>query len=71
MYSTTPSLVSVGESSGIVDDNSETYLSGIAREGTGIVKWGVLDGQQCKFHWSAPKANPKDKSIQRIKAECL
>lgn len=46
--------VKAGQSSGIVSDNGQVYLSGIETEGNLRVTWGGKDDEQCSFHYQLP-----------------
>lgn len=48
------SEVTSGQSSGIVGDNGQVYLSGIEKEGDIRVIWGHEAHEQCSLHYRLP-----------------
>jgi len=61
--------VKAGQSSGIVSDNGQVYLSGIETEGNLRVTWGGKDDEQCSFHYQLP-ATDKSKIVVIKNAVC-
>lgn len=43
--------VMAGNSSSIVGDGGQVYLSGLTHNGTLTAKWGNSTGQSCRAHW--------------------
>lgn len=62
-------LVTAGERSGIVGDDGQVYLSGMAAEGVARAEWGSGSGQQCKVSYRLP-ADAASQAVVRINAEC-
>ena len=50
------STVMAGESSGIVSDHGQVYLSGIEKEGELRVQWGEQADESCHLHYRLPPA---------------
>lgn len=60
--------VSLGDSSSLVGDNGQVYLSGAERRGTLRAKWGSQRGQSCGATWDL--GNITSSSVVRISADC-
>ena len=68
-FATNVTLVD-GESSGIVGDDGEVYLSGMPESGSLIAKWGSKSSQTCKVNYQLPDNTPQ-KSIKSIAVQCF
>jgi outer membrane usher protein len=62
-------LVTAGERSGIVGDDGQVYLSGMAEEGTARAEWGTGTSQKCNVTYRLP-ADAASQAVVRINAEC-
>lgn len=51
-------LVSTGNSGGIVGDNGQVWLTGLARNGTLTAKWGNDTAQTCEADWHIAESVP-------------
>jgi len=49
--------ITAGDSSSIVGDGGQVYLSGLANNGTLTAKWGNSTGQLCRAHWHISDAD--------------
>lgn len=58
------------DSTGIVGDSGEVYLSGMPAQGRLTVKWGQRSDQQCMVAYTLPGDN-KQPTIQRIALDCI
>lgn len=63
------SFVTAGESSGIVGDDGQVYLSGMAVSGEGLARWGGENDQRCHFTWQTAKDSAKS-GIISFNANC-
>ncbi|WP_455549495.1 fimbrial biogenesis usher protein [Dryocola clanedunensis] len=55
--------------SGIVGDNGQVYLSGLARQGQLIVRWGEGDSRQCVAKYRLPE-DAASKAINKLTRVC-
>lgn len=62
-------LVTAGERSGIVGDDGQVYLSGMAAEGSARAEWGTGADQKCHVTYRLP-ADAASQPVVRINAEC-
>lgn len=60
--------VTAGDSSGIVGDDGQVYLTGLARSGTLSAKWGNDAGQSCHATWHISEA---DKTVPLVRAAAV
>lgn len=59
------------DSTGIVGEGGEVYLSGVPQNGSLIAKWGDSDSQQCRASFTIPASNKEPVvGVKRIKANC-
>ncbi|MDA6076167.1 hypothetical protein O0544_02590 [Edwardsiella anguillarum] len=49
--------VSAGESTGIVGDGGQVFLSGLTPKGSLTAQWGRDAGQSCRASWILPAAD--------------
>lgn len=63
------SVVTAGESSGIVGDDGQVYLSGMAVSGKGQARWGNESNQRCDFDWQTVR-EPAKSGIISFNAHC-
>lgn len=61
--------VTAGGSNGIVGDDGQVYLTGLARTGTLTAKWGNDAGQSCTATWHASEAD-SNTSLNKVSAVC-
>lgn len=59
-----------GKQSGIVGDNGQVYLNGLAPAGTMLAQWGKGSDKQCYFKYQLAESSPQS-GIQQITAQCL
>lgn len=62
-------IVNAGDSSGIVGDGGQVFLSGLAPKGSLIAQWGRDTGQSCRASWIFPAANAES-LLTRVSAIC-
>ncbi|WP_052130704.1 fimbria/pilus outer membrane usher protein [Erwinia typographi] len=62
-------MVNAGESSGIVGEEGQVYLSGLPRSGTLKVKWGSEETQMCQGAWSVSE-NRQATGLLRTTVAC-
>lgn len=62
-------MVTTGESSGIVNDNGLVYLSGLEQSGTLKAQWGNGKEQQCSATWQLPE-NRTEVGMAQLDINC-
>lgn len=62
-------MVSAGDNTGIVGDEGQVYLSGMADEGQITATWGSRADQTCTLDYRLP-AEEKDTPVTKISATC-
>jgi outer membrane usher protein len=55
--------------SGIVSDNGQVYLTGLAESGSLEVKWGQDDASHCRVNYTLPVEN-QGQGITQINSQC-
>ncbi|WP_239504664.1 fimbria/pilus outer membrane usher protein [Serratia marcescens] len=61
--------VSAGDSTGITGDDGQVFLTGLARSGTVMAKWGDGAAQTCQADWHIGEADPVT-PLARVTAVC-
>lgn len=61
--------VSAGKSHGIVGDDGQVYLTGLAERGTLTAQWGKETGQSCQADWKITPADVRG-PLASITADC-
>ncbi|MBS1204905.1 MAG: fimbrial biosis outer rane usher protein [Proteobacteria bacterium] len=61
--------VTADESGGIVGDDGQVYLSGMAAQGTLRAFWGTEAGKQCTARWQLP-AEASEQSVLKVNSVC-
>ncbi|EEG82894.1 hypothetical protein PROPEN_03657 [Proteus penneri ATCC 35198] len=56
--------------SGIVGDNGNVFISGLAPIGKLKAKWGRMEDQQCTFDYEINDKSSKEKGIYFISSTC-
>ncbi|HHU2608524.1 TPA: fimbria/pilus outer membrane usher protein, partial [Escherichia coli] len=63
-------VVSLGNSSGIVTDDGQAYLTGMPASGKVKVQWGNSPNTQCSGNYAITDAAPKDNLFNQLTVEC-
>lgn len=63
-------VVSLGNSSGIVTDDGQAYLTGMPASGKVKVQWGNSPDTQCSGNYAITDAAPKDNLFNQLTVEC-
>ncbi len=63
-------VVSIGNSSGIVTDDGQAYLTGMPASGKVKVQWGNSPDTQCSGNYAITDAAPKDNLFNQLTVEC-
>ncbi|MGK5615507.1 FimD/PapC C-terminal domain-containing protein, partial [Proteus mirabilis] len=62
-------MVSAGDSSGIVGDGGQVFLSGLTPKGSLTAQWGLDTSQSCRASWSIDPADSQE-VLPRVLAIC-